>query len=182
MGSFILHRNAYLDGDIQTTESQLFKQHPKLGKDPRPNPNTNNQQAVAEPGNSNFAFLRQYNSQKQLVTASGASQLSHHSGGGRLSSPNTATPIQVEDITTGPPTIQTLTSGDKPNRKLSVKEQKGHKRGGSGGRKAGEAAGQDHGQVIPRTNPKPQINTLAGPPEYQPHAQRAVTTMAESKN
>ena len=42
MGSFILHRNAYLDGDIQTTESQLFKQHPKLGKDPRPNPNTNN--------------------------------------------------------------------------------------------------------------------------------------------
>ena len=42
MGSFILHRNAYLDGDIQTTESQLFKQHPKLGKDPRPNPNANN--------------------------------------------------------------------------------------------------------------------------------------------
>ena len=25
MGSFILHRNAYLDGDIQTAESQLFK-------------------------------------------------------------------------------------------------------------------------------------------------------------
>ena len=25
MGSFILHRNAYLDGDINTAESQLFK-------------------------------------------------------------------------------------------------------------------------------------------------------------
>ena len=93
-----------------------------------------------------------------------------------------ATPIQVEDITTGPPTVVTYTSGDKPNRKLSLKEQKGHKRGGSGGRKA-EAAVQDHGHVIPRTNSKPQINTLAGPPEYQPHAQRAVTTMAAaSKN
>jgi len=60
MNSFILHRNAYLDGEIQTAESLLFKvspdtlifrllklafclqQQPKLGRDPRPNPNTNN--------------------------------------------------------------------------------------------------------------------------------------------
>lgn len=30
MGSFILHRNAYLDGDIQTAESQLFKVSKKI--------------------------------------------------------------------------------------------------------------------------------------------------------
>ena len=119
-------------------------------------------------GNNNFAFMRQYNSQKQLVTGTGASQLSHHSGGGRLSS-QAATPMQVEDITSGPPTVVTFPSGEKPNRKKSVKEQTGNNRGGSGsksGRKAGDAAVQDPGQVIPRTNPKPQINTLAGPPEY----------------
>ena len=68
--------------------------------------------------------------------------------------------MQVEDITSGPPTVVTFPSGEKPNRKLSVKEQIGHKRGGSGsgsksGRKAGEAIVLDPGQVIPHTNPKP---------------------------